>query len=147
MWCSAADTHLKLLDRVVSEARFLIGGVFESDIARCRSVVLLCMLDKIRCNPTHPLYSALLVYRVCQWGLHTVVWSHIRILMLLLAAEPRTTERLLIPLSVSVERSCRLCIRWCETGVFQEQGQCFFIGSALPICLLLFPYLFILSIC
>ena len=26
--CSAADTHLKLLDRAVSGARFLTGGVF-----------------------------------------------------------------------------------------------------------------------
>ena len=33
VWCSAADTHLKLLDRVVSGARFLTGGVFECDIA------------------------------------------------------------------------------------------------------------------
>ena len=33
VWCSAADTHLKLLDRVVSGARFLTGGVIESDIA------------------------------------------------------------------------------------------------------------------
>ena len=29
VWCSAADTHLKLLDRA---ARFLTGGVFECDI-------------------------------------------------------------------------------------------------------------------
>ena len=33
VWCSAADTHLKLLDRVVSGARFLTGGAFDSDIA------------------------------------------------------------------------------------------------------------------
>ena len=33
VWCSAADTHLKLLDRVVSGARFLTGAVFECDIA------------------------------------------------------------------------------------------------------------------
>ena len=31
--CSAADTHLKLLDRAVSGARFLTGRVFECDIA------------------------------------------------------------------------------------------------------------------
>ena len=30
VWCSAADTHLKLMDRAVSGARFLAGGVFES---------------------------------------------------------------------------------------------------------------------
>ena len=34
VWCSAADTHLRLLDRVVSGARFLTGGVFECDL-RC----------------------------------------------------------------------------------------------------------------
>ena len=44
VWCSAADTHLKLLDRSVSGARFLTGGVFECDIAHRRSVAVLCML-------------------------------------------------------------------------------------------------------
>ena len=58
VWCSAADTHLKLLDRAVSGARFLTGGVFECDIAPFRSMAVLCMLDKIRCNPMHPLNSA-----------------------------------------------------------------------------------------
>ena len=41
---SAADTHLKLLDRAVSGARFLTGGVFECDIAHRQSVAFLCML-------------------------------------------------------------------------------------------------------
>ena len=44
VWCSAADTHLKLLDRAVSGARFLTGGVFECDIAHRRSVAVLYML-------------------------------------------------------------------------------------------------------
>ena len=57
-WCSAADRHLKLLDRAVSGARFLTWGVFECDIAHRRSAVL-CMLYKIRCNPVHPLNGAL----------------------------------------------------------------------------------------
>ena len=59
VWCSAADTHLNLLNRVVSAARFLTGGVFECDIAHRRSVAILCMLYKIRCNPVHPLNGAL----------------------------------------------------------------------------------------
>ena len=42
VWCSAADTHLKILDRAVSGARFLTGGVFECDIAHRRSVAVLC---------------------------------------------------------------------------------------------------------
>ena len=32
---------------------------------------------------------------MCQYGLHAVIWSHICILMSLLAAEPRSTEGLL----------------------------------------------------
>ena len=59
VWCSAADTHLKLLDRAVSGARFLAGGVFECDISHRRSVSVLCILYKIRCNPVHPLNGAL----------------------------------------------------------------------------------------
>ena len=59
VWCSAADTHLKLLDHAVSRARFLTGGVFECDNACRRSVVVQCMLYKIRCNPVYPLNGAL----------------------------------------------------------------------------------------
>ena len=59
VWCSAADKHLRLLDRVVSGASFLTGGVFECDLAHHRSVAVLCMVYKIRCNPMHPLYGAL----------------------------------------------------------------------------------------
>ena len=59
VWCSAADTYLKLLDRAVSSARFLTGGLFECDISHRRSVAVLCMLYKIRCNPVHPLNGAL----------------------------------------------------------------------------------------
>ena len=59
VWCSAADTHLKLLDRAVSGARFLTGDVFECDISHRRSVAVLCMLYKIRCNPVYSLNGAL----------------------------------------------------------------------------------------
>ena len=55
---SAADTHLKLLDRAVGGARFQTGGVFECDIAHRRSVVVLCVLYKIRCKEIYPLYGA-----------------------------------------------------------------------------------------
>ena len=58
-WCSAADTHLKLLDRAVSGARFLTEVVFECDIAHRRFVALLCMLYNNRWNPMHPPNSAL----------------------------------------------------------------------------------------
>ena len=59
VWCSAADTHLKLLNRVVSVACFLAGGVLNCDLFHRRSVAVLCMLYKIRCNPKRPLCGAL----------------------------------------------------------------------------------------
>ena len=59
VWCSAADTHLKLLDRAVSIARFLTGVVFGCDNSHRRSVAVLCMLYMIRCNPVHPLNGTL----------------------------------------------------------------------------------------
>ena len=59
VWCSAADTHLKLLDRVVSGACFLACGMLNCDLSHRRSVAVLCMLYKIRCNQKHPLCGAL----------------------------------------------------------------------------------------
>ena len=59
VWCSAAYTHLKLLDRVVSGACFLAGSVLNCNLSQRRSVTVLCMLDKIRCNPMYPLCGAL----------------------------------------------------------------------------------------
>ena len=60
VWCSAADTYLKLLGHAVSGAQFLTGGVFGCDIAFCRSVAVLCILYKIRCDSVHPLFLMVL---------------------------------------------------------------------------------------
>ena len=100
VWCSAADTHLKLLDRVVSRACFLAGGVLNCNLSHRRSVALLCMLYKIRCNPLHPSVCGDVALYLClmrQSGLHAVLLSHIGILMSLPAAEPRSTAGLLFP--------------------------------------------------
>ena len=59
VWCSAADTHLKLLDRVVSGACFSAGSVLNCNLSHRRSVAMLCMLYKIRCNQMHPLCGTL----------------------------------------------------------------------------------------
>ena len=59
VWCSAADTHLKILDRVVSGACFLAGDVLNRNLSHHRSVAVLCMLYKIRYNPMHQLCGAL----------------------------------------------------------------------------------------
>ena len=58
-WCSAADSHLKQLYRVVRSAGFLAGGVLECNLAHRRSVAELCMLFKIKNNPMHPLSCVL----------------------------------------------------------------------------------------
>ena len=59
VWCTAADSHLKLLDRVVRCAGFLAGGVLECNLTHRQSVAELCMLFKIKSNPVHPLSGAL----------------------------------------------------------------------------------------
>ena len=59
VWCSAADSHRKLLDRVVRSAGFLAGGVLDCNLAHRRSVAELCMLFKIKSNPMYPLSGAL----------------------------------------------------------------------------------------
>ena len=59
VWCSAADTHLKLPNRAVSGAWFLTGGVVWCDIAHRRSEAVLYMLYNIRCNSMLPPNGAL----------------------------------------------------------------------------------------
>ena len=79
VWCSAADTRLKrikLQDRVVSGARFLTGCVFECNIVHRRSVAVLCVLCKIRCNPMHPLYGTLPVPYVPVRVTHSAPAGH-----------------------------------------------------------------------
>ena len=95
VWCSAADTHLKLLDRAVSDVRFLTGSVFECDIAHRRSVAVLCMLYKVRCNPVHPLNGALPGLFVPVRVTRGALVSHRFTYMHRLAAEPLSTAGLL----------------------------------------------------
>ena len=59
VWCSVADSHLKLLDRVVRSAGFQAGGVLECKLTHRRSVAELCMLFNFKSNPMHPFSSAL----------------------------------------------------------------------------------------
>ena len=105
VWCSAADTHLKLLDRAVGGVRFLTEGVFECDIDHCRSVAILCILYKIRCNPMHPLNGALpgpyVPARVTRGSGRTSVY--------LCAASMQNlavSHDFYFPLNVPLERSC-----------------------------------------
>ena len=99
VWCSAADTHLKLLDRTVNGAGFLTSGGLDCDLAHRRSVTVLCMLYKIRCILMHPLYGTLPVpyipVRVTLGALVARRYTY--------ALEPRSTADLYSPLSISLE--------------------------------------------
>ena len=53
------STAYAVVDRVFSGACFIAGGVLNCDLSHRRSVAVLCMLYKIRCNPKHPLCGAL----------------------------------------------------------------------------------------
>ena len=136
MWCSAADTHLILLDRVVSGGSFLTGGVFECDLAHRRSVAALCMRRKIRCNPMHPLYSALhepyVSVRVTRGAV-----IHISMLIHLLAAEPRSTVELLFPCQYlcGTILVATYSIAW-DCRVLRAGAMAFYWpSSSLPFCL------------
>ena len=71
--CLAADKHLKLLDRVVSGASLLIGGVFECDLAQRRSLAMLCTCCTISGVTRCILFMVLFLCRMCRCGLHVVL--------------------------------------------------------------------------
>ena len=58
VWSSAADSHLRLLDRNLNACKFLIPDLI-IDLWHRRSISSLCMLYKIFHNPEHPLHSEL----------------------------------------------------------------------------------------
>ena len=105
--------------------RKIVQIVFE---LRARSLAVLCMQCKIRCNPMHPLHGALpepyVSVRVTLGAVitHPYTYAHHRC---------RTSQYHRIfysHVSISVEESWWPHIWWCATGRFQEEGLCFFIG-------------------
>ena len=58
VWSSAAESHLKLLDKNLNGCKFLIPDL-DTNLGHRRSVSSLCMLFKIYSNPEHPLHSEL----------------------------------------------------------------------------------------
>ena len=93
--------YLKLLDHIASSACFLAGGMLNCDLSHRRSVAVLCMLYKIRCNPKHPLCGALPVLYVPVRVTCGALIAHRHTL-----APPRCRtsqyRRTFIPLSVSL---------------------------------------------
>ena len=96
VWCSAADTHLKLLDRPVSGARFLIGvclSVTLLNVDPSQSCVCFIRSGVTRCT----LLMVINLDHMCRCGLHAVLWSHIGRISHRLTAERRCTVGLLFP--------------------------------------------------
>ena len=136
--CSAADTHLELLDRAVRGARFSTGGVFECDISHwwIRGSLVYALQDQVQ--PVHPFNGALpgpyVPARVTRGALGAHRYTY---------APPRCRtlqySKTFIPFSVSFWNNlANPSIRWCGTGGFQEQGQCFFIGMSCSIPTIVF---------
>ena len=107
--------------------QFSNWGVIECDIADRRSVAVLCMLYKIRCNPIHPMgcdlvwfckdyyYHKIVAYsvltrlpmvlylcRMYKWGLPAVLWSHIKFKFC-------NIVNIVLPLYSSLQTSVCLC--------------------------------------
>ena len=129
VWWSAADTHLKILDRVVSGASLFTGDVFECDRAHRWSMAVLCMLYKIRCNPMHPLYGARPVPYVPVQVTRGAVIAH-RYTYVFSLQNVAVLQDFYSPVSISVAQSWWPRIGWCGTGGFQVHGQCLFVNLA-----------------
>ena len=132
---------------MVGGARFLTEEKIECDIEHRRSVAVLCTLYKIRRNPMHHLYVALHVPYV-PVRLKAVLWSHIGILMRLLAAEPRSTAGLLIP-SQCLRETILLTLysTVCDWWGLRAGKMLFYWPKLLaPLFVLCFIFIFIFSI-
>ena len=133
MWCSAADTHLKLLDGVVSRACFFTGVVFECDTAHRQSVSVLYRTCYTRSYVTK--CALFMVLYLGHMGQCDLLYSQIDILMPLLVLEPRSTQnrRTFIFLSISLWNDLGdpvWRIRWCGPGGFQRRANTFYICPA-----------------
>ena len=114
--------------------------MIECDIAHRRSVAVLCMLYKIRCNPVHPLSGALpgpyVPVRVTRGALVTHRYTD---------APPRCRtsqySRTLIPLSVSIWNDLANPVGLVG---FKSRANAFFIGLSYSIITIVF-YSFSLS--
>ena len=105
VWCSAADSYLKLLDRVIRSAGFLAGGVLECNLAHRRSIATLCMLFKIKSNQMHPLSGALLLPYVPARVTRGALVAHRHSFVPPRCRTSKYSQKLCAPLCVSLERS------------------------------------------
>ena len=135
MWCSAADTHLKLLDRAVSGAQFLhsvtllIVDLMQFCVCWIRSCVT-------RCTPLMMLF----LDRMCQCGLHAVPWSHIGILMRRRTFVQKCTTGLLFPSQYPSGTILLAPYSMVWDWRVSRAGPMFFIGLSCSIPTIVFYY-------
>ena len=108
---------------------FLIVDPWQSCVCFIRSCVI-----------RYTLLMVLYLDRMCQRGLHAVLWSHIGTLMHRLAAEPRSSAWLLFPSRCPSGTILLTPYSMVWTGGFQEHGQCFHIGLSCSILTIVFYY-------
>ena len=135
VWCSAADTHLKLLDRVVSGACFLAGLVpVIFPIVDPWQCCVCCTRSGVTDAPT--LWRS--TCALCASPGYTRCFDRTSVY---LCASPlqnlAVPQDFYSPLSITLERSGWPRIRWCGIGGFQEQGR----SNAFLLALLLAPFL------
>ena len=97
-------------------------------------------LYNIRYNPMHPLQGAPYLCRMCQCGLHVMLWSCIGIFMRLFDAEPSITAGLLFPSQYHGGTTLLTLDSMMWDTSFKSRAQKFFIGitCSLHFCPLLF---------
>ena len=57
VWSSAAASYIRLVDKVLNTGQFLCDSKPLCDLGHRRNVSTVCMLYKIRSNPSHPLHT------------------------------------------------------------------------------------------
>ena len=93
-------------------------------------VIILCMLNKIRSNPRHPLCCALPVPFEPVLMLHVVPWSLDHGCFYAPLPNPSVPHEFYASLSFTIKWSCWQCVRLCVTGGFKEHSQCFLLAWA-----------------
>ena len=123
VWCSAANTHPKLPNSVVSGARFqrAVWLSVSLNIVDLWQHYVCCTRSGVTwCTPSMVFYLC----RMCQCGLVAHRYTY---------APPRRrslqySRTLKFSVRISVVWSFRPRIRWCGTGGFQKQSPCHIIG-------------------
>ena len=116
VWCWAADTHIKLLDRAVSGARFLTGvclSVTFLIVDPWQSCVCFIRSGVTRCT----LLMVLYLDGICQRGLHALLYGRTSVHLCTASLQNLAVQQdfysiLGVPLEQSWTRAGRMLLYW-----------------------------------